>query len=253
MEPSILKITYIGHATALIQLGNQYFLTDPNFSNRIWPWHHRLQPPGLPAYQLPPLNALVVSQAHYDHLDIFSYKYFKSTVPIIVPKGLGKFLRKFLENAITELEPGGSHREFETTIHSVPTLKYGYRHLPLRYRAATGYVFQSPQGVVYFPGDTGYGPHFSEIGKQFKIDVALLPIQPNGHGAGPKSSLNPLKALQALEDLGAKVMIPTQWDAFKMGKRQPEEWVEELRELARQRDMADKIHVLQPGDSFQRD
>jgi len=251
MPESNLKITFIGHATSLIQLGERSFLTDPNFSNKIKMRWTRQQPPGIPAYQLPPLDALLVSNANYDHLDIFSYKFFKGTVPIVVPKGLGKLLQKFLPNPVTEIKKGGSHRYFETSIHSVAVNKRGYRWLPLRFGASAAFVLEAPAGTVYFAGDTGYGDVFKKVRQQYSIDVAILPIQAHpSHKTGPKSSLGPVQALQAFEELGAKTLIPTRWDAFKFGKQGPEELIREFRDLAAKAGLLERVRILKPGEAY---
>lgn len=251
MDASNGKITWIGHATLLIQLGNLNFLTDPNFSSRIWPRHRRRREPGLKPRDLPPLDGILITHANYDHLDVFSFKYFKTSTPILVPKGLGKWVRRFLPNPVTELAPGGFHQERECRIHALPTLKRGKRWAGWRWKQSTAYGIESPQGMIYCPGNTGYGPHFKKIGGQQSIDVACLPIQPDpNHATGPKSSLSPAKALQAMEDLGAKVMIPIRWDAFSFGKRPGEEWVNDLQKFAEQNGLEDRIKILQPGESL---
>lgn len=251
MDASNGKITFIGHATLLIQLGNSCFLTDPNFSGRIWPLHQRQHRPGLAPDALPLPDTILVSHANYDHLDVFSYKYFPTRVPILVPKGLGKFVRKFLPNPVTELLPGGTHQEGDCKIHAVPTLKRGKRWVPIRYTRSTAYLIESPFGCVYFPGNTGYGPHFKETGGRFRIDVACLPIQPQpGQATGPRSSLNPAKALQACEDLGARWLIPIRWDAFRFGKSRGEDLISELRDLAKKNNLENRLKILKPGQSM---
>ncbi len=251
MQPSNGKITYLGHATVLIQLGNLNFLTDPNFSSKLWPLKRRGRVPGLAPQHLPEITAILVSHANRDHLDIFSYKYFKTHTPILTPKGLGKWVQKFLPNPITEVAPAGSHQEGNCVIHALPTMKRGKRWIPLRYTQSTAYLLESPTANIYFPGNTGYGPHFKGAGKRFHIDVALLPIQPQpGHATGPKSSLSPAKALQACEDLGAKVLIPIRWDSFRFGKATAEALLKELTALAQQQNRLQSLKILQPGESL---
>lgn len=254
MSPTPLKITYIGHATVLIQMGSSFFLTDPNFSNKIEWRRHRLHPPGLAGYQIPPLEAALVSQAGFAHLDIFSFKFFKSDVPVTVPKGLGKLVRHFLPHPVTELEPGGVHSFRNAELHALPILKKGSRWNPFRYTAATAYLLKSPEATVYFTGDTGFGDHFRQAGEKFTTDVALLPVQTRfSPSSGPKSSLTPAKAVRAAKDLGAKYFIPIAWDAFCFGKKKPEEIISEIQAIAGKEGMAERLKVLQPGESFEFD
>jgi L-ascorbate metabolism protein UlaG (beta-lactamase superfamily) len=252
MSPTPLKITFIGHATVLIQLGSSHFLTDPNFSNKIAWRHHRLRPPGLAGYQLPPLEAALVSQAGFAHLDLFSFKFFKSNLPVVVPKGLGKLVRRFLPHPITELEAGGRHVFREAELISLPIVKKGSRWNPLRFTAATAYLLKSPEATVYFTGDTGFGDHFRQTGEKYPIDVALIPVQTrNSPTSGPKSSLTPAKAVRAAKDLGAKIFIPIAWDAFRFGKKKPEEILSEVQAIAHKEGIAERLKVLQPGESFE--
>jgi L-ascorbate metabolism protein UlaG (beta-lactamase superfamily) len=251
MSPTPLKITYIGHATVLIQIGSSYFLSDPNFSNKIGWRHHRLHPPGLAAYQLPPLEAILVSQAGFAHLDLFSFKFFKSDVPVVVPGGLGKLIRRFLPHPVTEVETGGTHACGEVQVHALPVLKEGSRWNPLRFNAATAYLLEAPGTTIWFAGDTGFGDHFRQAGEKFSIDVALLPVQTrNSPSSGPKSSLTPAKAVRAAQDLGAKVFIPIAWDAFCFGKKKPEEILAEITTIARKEGMSGRLQILQPGESY---
>jgi L-ascorbate metabolism protein UlaG (beta-lactamase superfamily) len=252
MSQTSLKITFIGHATVLIQMGSRCFLTDPNFSNKIAWHHHRLQAPGLTGYQLPPLEAILVSQADFAHLDLFSYKFFKSDVPVVTPKGLGKLIRRFLPHPVTELEPNGRHSFNELNLQSLPILKKGSRWNPLRFNAATAYLLESSEATVWFAGDTGFGDQFRQVGQKFSIDVALIPVQTrNSPSSGPKSSLSPAKAVQVAKDLGAKHWIPIAWDAFCFGRKKPEEIISEIKAIAQKEGMSEQLRILQPGESFE--
>lgn len=249
-EPRLLKVTYIGHGTTLIESGGQCFLTDPNFSDRILTFKRR-QAPGLDPRQLPELSAILVSHAHYDHLDLFSYKFFKVNVPLLCPKGLGKFIRKFLPNPVVEIPPWSHHRHQGVEIHLVPVKHHGFRWLPFRNRAAGAFVLKSAAGTVYFAGDTGPGEHFKETASLFEIDLALLPIG-GYHPAWmhKKSKLNPEKALEAFTQLRAKHLIPIGWGTFDFFGEKPEAAKEELSKLIAEKKLEAQVHLLIPGQSF---
>lgn len=252
MTKSTLHITYGGHATFLIEAQGLHFLTDPNFSRQQWVFFKRREGPGIAADQLPPLSAILVSNALYDHLDLFSYKYFKTTIPIIVPKGIGKFVRKFLPHPVTEIRPGGHHQHFEVKISAVPVKHHGYRILPLRYRAANGYVLETPRGTVYFPGMTAYGEQFKETGSNFKIDTALLPVRPTPaqKSKAKGGPLTPAQALQAARELGAQHLIPYRLDTFNLKRKAGPDPLKELQTMAQEEGLPLQVHVLSPGQSF---
>ncbi len=251
MPKSNLQITAIGHATTLIQMGEQTILTDPNFSNRILFWK-RLKKPGIEPKALPALSAILISNAHYDHLDIFSFKYFKSTIPVIVPKGLGKFVSRFLPNPVIEIPPWSHHVHQGVEIHALPVQHIGYRWIPIRNRPSAAYLLRSPEGNVYFTGATGYGKHFKETASLYPIDVALLPIAGyNPPWLHQKNNMNPEEAIRAIEDLKAKHLIPISWGSFlTLGEKQEEAkmWLERL---VAEKNLSSKVHLLSPGEIWE--
>ncbi|MCC7345073.1 MAG: MBL fold metallo-hydrolase [Deltaproteobacteria bacterium] len=248
---STLQITHLGHGTNLLQIQGQNFLTDPVFSEKVFMFFKRRKPAGLAPETLPPLSAILVSHAHYDHLDIFSYKYFKTTIPILVPKGLGGVVRKFLPNPVVEIPAGGKHQHQGVEIHALPVQHRGCRWVPIRHRAATAYLLKAPEGCVYFCGDSGYGPHFKKAGETFPIDVALLPIG----GYHPRwwlkrQKMTPEEALQAFEDLQAKRMVPINWGVFDFWRENPEEAWKRLEAEVGKKGLAAKVRLLLPGESL---
>lgn len=249
---SKLKITFVGHATHLIEMDGDFLLTDPLLSKKVllFPRHQDL---GIRPENLPPLKAILVTNAHYDHLDIFSYKYFPLNVPIVVPLGLGKFVAKFLRNPVVELPLWGEHKIGDLTIHSVPVKHRGFRLSGLTWKAATGYVIEKNQGKVFFPGDTAYGEHFKQISGLHTLDAALLPIGSyEPRWLMKRRHMNPAEALQALDDLKAETMIPYHAGAFRFSQENLEAPLEWLNNLLR--DKPDpRVKILEPGESFSKE
>ncbi len=245
----MLKITFIGHATFLIEMEDEFILTDPLFSKKVlgFPRH---QEPGIKPEALPPLNSILVSHAHYDHLDLFSYKYFSLHTPVMVPLGLGKLLTKFLKNPIVEIPPWSQYAMGEMTIHAVPVKHTGFRLSGLTWKNTTGFILEKNGIKIFFAGDTADGDHFRKIAELHKIDVALLPIgNYEPRWLMKHRHMNPEEAVQAFLDLKAEVMIPYHWGAFRLSQESLEEPGLELKRILKERPGL-KVKILKPGESF---
>lgn len=211
-------IRWLGHASMLIGEGNDYVLTDPHLSERAL-LIKRKTAPALQAADIPPLLFAIISHNHYDHLDEDTVMALPAETPWLVPLGLADWFRERGRERVTELDWWESVEVGGWTAHCVPVQHWSRRiGQPTNSTLWCGWVLESPQHVYFFGGDTGYFPGFQEIGRRFPgIDVAMLPI-----GAYyPESFLqyqhmSPTEALQAFQDLGAKVMLPIHWGSFKL-------------------------------------
>lgn len=243
------QVQFVGHSTVQVTLDNNPFFIDPNFSPKILGLVKRQGKLGVDLHNLPDVSALLVTHAHYDHLDLFSYKFFAQNKTIVVPHGLRSFLEKHLHNPVIELSPGQSFENDSVKITAVPTKHQGFRLSGFRYTNCNGYVMEGKHHTVYHPGDTAYGPHFREIGQKFKIDVACLPIGAYRPSWIMKSRhLNPEEALKALDDLGAKTMIPIHWGSFRVAWDKVNEPVDELKKILPHSNKADQVKILGPGE-----
>lgn len=223
-----VSVTWAGHASWVLRIGGLTVLTDPVWSRRILGTPARITPVGVRWEELPPVDAVVISHNHYDHLDAPTLKRLPRTTPLFVPAGLARWCRRRGFTRVTELdwwesvELGGVRFEF------VPAHHWSKRSLMDACRTLWGgWVLSAagPAGAagaagavkkVYFAGDTGYGHWFGEIGRRHPgIDLALLPI-----GAyAPRWWLrdvhaDPEEAVQACLDLGARRMAPMHWGTF---------------------------------------
>lgn len=249
MRMSMIAITYIGHATTLIESNAGVVLTDPNFSDRVL-FSKRAEQLTFDPGSLPELTAVVISHAHLDHLNIDSFKYIKGSVPVFVPQGIGNLLGKFIRNPVIELKEWSTHKlPNGTEITATHAEHTGFRWVGLRYKKCSGYIISSPNngGRIFFAGDTAYGPHFKDISlmNASPIDVALLPIG----GYEPKwlmqkRHLNPVDALQAFLDTGAKHMIPIHYGTFRLSLEKLNEPAEWLARLSIERNLSAQVHIL---------
>ncbi len=222
-----LRVTFINHATTLVQMDGVNVLTDPIWSDRCSPVSFagpkRHRPPGLRFEDLPPIDAVVLSHNHYDHTDLPTLRRLEDAWHPRFFTGLGN--RALLEKAglgrVTELDwwqeeplaPGVS-------VSSVPAQHFSNRGMCDRGGTLwTGYVVKGPAGPVYFAGDTGYGPHFRQIRERFgPVRLALLPIgayKPEWFMSPVHTS--PAEAVRAHQDLEAGTSMAMHFGTFSLG------------------------------------
>ncbi|MCF7804419.1 MAG: MBL fold metallo-hydrolase [Candidatus Marinimicrobia bacterium] len=223
-ENSSPSYTWIGHATFLIEIDGKTILTDPFFSDRAspvqWAGPKRMVPPALPLEDLPPIDFVVISHNHYDHLDYHTVKYLADRGShFIVPLEMDKWFRGHGMPNVTALDWWQRFSNDGLTFHATPAQHFCARTPFDRNDVLwASWVIESTDHVCYFAGDTGYFPGFKEIANRFPaIDVALLPI-----GAyaprwfmGPVH-LDPSQAVQVFTDLGAEYAIAMHWGTIKL-------------------------------------
>lgn len=235
-----LRVTFVNHATTLIQMDGLNILTDPIYSERCSPVGFagpaRVRPPGVAMEDLPPLDAVIVSHNHYDHFDLPTLKALAQRNPglrIFVGLGNGALLD---EAGI----PGGEEVDWRQRValsEAVTLVAWPSQHFSGRGLTdgdATlwlSYVLLGPGGPVYFAGDTGMGPHFAAAGEAFgPFRLAVLPI-----GAyKPRWFMSPIhidpqQAVEAALALGARTSLGMHFGTFPLGDDGQYEPVRELK------------------------
>lgn len=210
-----VRLTWVGHATWLVQLDGMSFLTDPVLGDSIPGFISRNVPPAIPWERLPHIDAALVSHNHYDHLDLPTLR--RLGVRVVAGLGTDRILRR--EKLLTtELAWWQSTEVGGVRVTFVPAQHFSQRGLADRNEALWGgFVVEGPSGAVYHSGDTAMFEGFREIGRRFRIDAALLPI-----GAyDPRwfmeaVHVDPEQAVQAFEQLGARTLLAMHWGTFKL-------------------------------------
>jgi len=238
VEPSIpprrvegagLRTTLVNHSTVLLQQRGSNILTDPIWSERAsplsWIGPRRRRKQGVSWEDLPPIDAVLISHNHYDHLDLPTLRRLvaRGESTFIVPVGGARLLRAEHIGPVRELDWGGSvllpGSLAGFTIHCVPALHFSSRGIFDRNTTLwCGYVIECRERLVYFAGDTAFGPHFAQIREKFgSPHLALLPI-----GAyDPRWFMSPIhmapdEAVRAHEILAAKTSIAIHHGTFQL-------------------------------------
>jgi L-ascorbate metabolism protein UlaG (beta-lactamase superfamily) len=203
----VARIEYVGHATVFVDLDGVRLLTDPLLRNRVA--HLRRSSP-VSARTRRGVDVVLVSHAHYDHLDLPSLEKLGKKLPIVVPKGLGGLLRKRRFEAVIEVEEGETLAIGELQIRAVEAEHDGSRS-PIGARAEPiGYVVSGSKSV-YFAGDTDLFDGMHELGP---VDVGLIPIWGWGPTLGSGGHLDPERAAEATARVRPGVVIPIHWGTY---------------------------------------
>jgi N-acyl-phosphatidylethanolamine-hydrolysing phospholipase D len=218
-----ISLTWIGHASVLIQAEGKNILTDPIWSERCSPVSFagpkRYTPPGVKIENLPKIDAVVISHNHYDHMDIPTLQILQNKFKPMFFVGLGN--KEMLESVglqnVYEMDWWESKEFTDLKITFTPTQHFSARGLFDRDKTLWGsYVIQTSQSSFYFAGDTGYFSGFQEIGNRFPtLDFAILPIGAYEPRWFMKVvHMNPEDTIQAFLDLKAKFLVPMHYQTF---------------------------------------
>lgn len=281
-----MRLVYVGHATFVIEFGGcGALLTDPLWSDRAgplpWLGPKRFHPPGIRFEQLPPLLGAVISHNHYDHLDRATIRRLTARSPelaFLTPHGLNGWLyRQGAQQVRTAdwweefvFRPGNlgvrnGHADWSTfatrggdgsgvMVTAVPAQHWSKRGpLDTNRSLWCGFVIEAGGQRVYFAGDTGYGPHFREIGERLgPFDACLLPIGAYDPAFMMSTiHMNPEEAVQAWIDLGSRgLFVAMHHNVFRLSDEPPDEPVARARaEWHRLALPQETLWIPDPGES----
>ena len=239
-------VTYIGHATTLLQTSGMNLITDPIFSRRIL-FLRRLVEPGIPFHDLPRIDLILLSHAHMDHCDIPTLKRFPKHTPVICPRGVGDLPRRAGIREVFELDLNEHIDVRKVRITSIPVRHFGHRYFRDTHRGYTAFLVEGGSRSIFFGGDTAYDPRFKEIGKRHPIDIAVLPIGAYKPDTFRGVHCNPPDAIRAYHDLSAKWLVPIHWGTFILSYEPIDEPIEWLAAIRDHEEMGDRIAILDHG------
>lgn len=249
-----LRVTLIGHSSLLIEIDGKRILTDPVWSDRVsftqLMGPKRFFKPPMQLKDLLPLDAVIISHDHYDHLDKNTISFFKGrTIPFICPLGVGRHLQKFgvTRNYINETDWGDSVMlDRDCNIIATPSRHFSGRGIIGRNETLwASWVIKGSKHNIFYGADSGWFPGFKEIGDAFgPFDLTMLEIGAYGQ-YWPDIHMGPDHASNAHLALQGKLMMPIHWGTFSLAPHAWYEPIELLVEYARQKDI--KLFIPEPG------
>jgi L-ascorbate metabolism protein UlaG (beta-lactamase superfamily) len=203
------KLTYIGHATVLVELGGLRLLTDPFLSSRSFHVRRRVSAP--PVKDLRPLDAILISHAHRDHLDLRSLRRLAGLSPVILPQGTAHLARRGGCTEVIELRERERVPVGPIVVEAVHAAHDGRRNGLGRPIASLGYLIEGAPRV-YFAGDTDLFAGMSQLAG--RADVALIPVWGWGRRLGT-GHLDPARAAEAVRRIRPRIAIPIHWGTLR--------------------------------------
>jgi L-ascorbate metabolism protein UlaG (beta-lactamase superfamily) len=239
------RVSYLGHATTLVELDGVRVLTDPVLRRRV---AHLLRAAPVPQVGTP--DVVLISHGHLDHLDRASLRRLPRAATLVVPRGLRRAVAGLGFREVHELEEGEELEAGEIVVRATPA-EHGGRTTPGRPEGALGYALLG-SARVFFAGDTDLFEGMAELVPD--LDVALLPIWGWGPSIGP-GHLDPERAAEAAALLRPRIAVPIHWGTLRPFYRGPRarflrEPAEAFAAAARDRAPETRVEVLAPGESL---
>ena len=258
LPTSGLRVTWFGHSTMLLELDGTRTLIDPMWSERAspftWAGPKRFYAPPLALQDLPPLDAVIISHDHYDHLDSETVKSLASHVPLwLAPLGVGAHLNKWgiPDEKIVELDWWESHSIGEVKLTATPSRHFSGRSVTFGDLNATlwaGWAWTGPTHRAFYSGDTALHQEFSTIGEKLgPFDLTMIEAGAYNQGWADVH-LGPEQAVLAHQLVRGKVMLPVHWGLFNLALHGWTEPAERILVAAQKLDV-DTV-FLDPGASF---
>jgi L-ascorbate metabolism protein UlaG (beta-lactamase superfamily) len=256
-----VKITYIGHATLLFEVGSARLLTDPNFDPHLGRILPRVTAPGIEIDALPKLDAILLTHAHADHLSFDSLDRLPRDIPLYAPPAVARWLRGKRYHHVEPLAPAGctTIADGMVRIHAERATHQGNRYGVDRWRSAANmYLCETNDESLFFAGDTALTPDTHALVERVlwkagrELDVALLPIgyAPPWKPGFRRGHLTHDDALTLFETLRARALIPYHWGTFRHVTASAHDAINRLRHSLTSHRAKDRVHIVEPGQSI---
>jgi len=243
-----IEVTWIGHASFLIRTPAFNALIDPVWAKWVGPIK-RSREPGLEMRDLPPIDLVMITHAHFDHLCRKTLrKLTNGTQTVLVPEGVSQVLNGLDIHHIEEMSEWESYTFRNAMVHFTPAHHWGARFIHDTHRGFGGFVIETPGHSLYHSGDSAYFDGFAEIGRKHDIHTALLPIGAYDCPSGREVHMNPEEAIRAFLDLEAGQMIPMHHATFAISNEHLGEPISRLTDAVRAHQLDDCVLAPHEGE-----
>lgn len=241
-----VAITWIGHASFLVQFTDLNVLIDPNFANWLF-LLKRVRRSGLKIEDLPPIDLVLLTHAHFDHFHKPSLRKLPHPKIAIMPWGMGDLAVNLGFGRVIELEWWESFSNKDWTVTLTPSKHWGARTLHDHHRGYGGFVLEHQGRRIYHAGDSAYFHGFQQIGRRLPPEVALLPIGAYHPETFRKVHMGPDQAIKAFRNLRAQWLIPMHYGSFRLSFEDMDEPPRWLREIAAEEGLTQQVRILEEG------
>lgn len=249
-EDAELAAAWIGHASVLIRLGGKTILTDPVLATRVGlglafatGGPARLVAPALRVRELPKLDLILISHAHFDHLDRPTLNRLPKTVPVITAGATRDLIDDLGFTNVRELRWGENWVMNGLTVKAWEVKHWGARTMHDTHRTANAYVLETTQRRVLFGGDTAFGRHFADMGR---VDLAILGI--GAYNPWITGHATPEQAWEMADDARAEFILPMHHSTFRLSYEPMQEPMQRLQEAAGR--AADRLVAYEIGQTW---
>lgn len=241
-----VAITWIGHASFLIQFNDLNVLVDPNFANWLF-LLKRIKRSGLRIEDLPPIDLVLLTHAHYDHFHKPTLRRLPHPKIGVMPWGVGDLAHNLGFARVIELDWWENFGASDWKVTLTPSHHWGARTLHDHHRGYGGFVLEHQGRRIYHAGDSAYFNGFKEIGQRLNPDIALLPIGAYHPESFRRVHMGPDEAVKAFGDLGSQWLVPMHYGTFKLAFEDMDEPPRWLRQLAQEHGITQKVRILDEG------
>ncbi|HUB87559.1 MAG TPA: MBL fold metallo-hydrolase [Verrucomicrobiae bacterium] len=241
-----VAVTWIGHASFLIQFTDLNVLIDPNFANWLF-LLKRIKRAGLKIRDLPPIDLVLLTHAHFDHFHKPTLRKLPAPKIAVMPWGVGDLAYDLGFERIIEMEWWESFSQRDWKVTFVPSKHWGARTLHDQHRGYGGFVLEHQGRKIYHAGDSAYFEGFAEIGRKISPTLALLPIGAYHPESFRHVHMGPDEAVKAFKDLRAKFFVPMHYGSFKLSFEELDEPPRWLLEIAARENLTRQIKILDEG------